>query len=121
MAISQTPQLGCPGLKFELDGHIAIITIDRPELGNSLGGEMSSAIRKIWAEVRDNHAIRAAVITGAGERHFSTGAEVGRLSTDNADDGMEGWGVCIAPVNEWLAVSRRQVAAVREALVTIAH
>jgi hypothetical protein len=26
--------------------------------------------------------------------------------------------VCIAPVNEWLAVSRRQVAAVREALVT---
>jgi two-component system response regulator AlgR len=36
---------------------------------------------------------------------------------ENADDGLEGWGVCIAPVNEWLAVSRRQVAAVREALV----
>ena len=28
----------------------------------------------------------------------------------------EGWAVCIAPVDEWLAVSRRQVAAVREAL-----
>ncbi|MBV9509431.1 MAG: enoyl-CoA hydratase/isomerase family protein [Caulobacteraceae bacterium] len=90
MATSQTPQLGCPGLKFELDGHIAIITIDRPELGNSLGGEMSPAIRQIWAEVRDNHAIRAAVITGSGERHFSTGAEVGRLSTDNADEGNTG-------------------------------
>jgi two-component system response regulator AlgR len=36
---------------------------------------------------------------------------------ENAEDGLEGWGVCIAPVNEWLAVSRRQVAAVREALV----
>ena len=33
------------------------------------------------------------------------------------DDGGESWAVCVAPVDEWLAVSRRQVAAVREALV----
>ena len=33
------------------------------------------------------------------------------------EDGGESWAVCIAPVDEWLAVSRRQVAAVREALV----
>jgi len=33
------------------------------------------------------------------------------------DDAGEGWAVCVAPVNEWLAVSRRQVAAVREALI----
>jgi two-component system response regulator AlgR len=33
------------------------------------------------------------------------------------DEGGESWAVCLAPVDEWLAVSRRQVAAVREALV----
>jgi len=33
------------------------------------------------------------------------------------DESGEGWAVCMAPVDEWLAVSRRQVAAVREALV----
>jgi two-component system, LytTR family, response regulator AlgR len=33
------------------------------------------------------------------------------------EEGGEGWAVCLAPVDEWLAVSRRQVAAVREALV----
>jgi two-component system response regulator AlgR len=33
------------------------------------------------------------------------------------EEGGESWAVCIAPVDEWLAVSRRQVAAVREALV----
>lgn len=33
------------------------------------------------------------------------------------DDGGEGWAVRMGPVDEWLAVSRRQVAAVREALV----
>lgn len=39
------------------------------------------------------------------------------LAGDSDDDGGEGWAVRIAPVDEWLAVSRRQVAAVREALV----
>ena len=36
---------------------------------------------------------------------------------DGEEEGGEGWAVRMAPVDEWLAVSRRQVAAVREALV----
>lgn len=39
------------------------------------------------------------------------------LAADGDDEGGEGWAVRMAPVDEWLAVSRRQVAAVREALV----
>ena len=39
------------------------------------------------------------------------------LAGDPEEEGAEGWAVCMAPVGEWLAVSRRQVAAVREALV----
>jgi two-component system response regulator AlgR len=39
------------------------------------------------------------------------------LAGDPDEDGAESWAVCMAPVGEWLAVSRRQVAAVREALV----
>jgi two-component system response regulator AlgR len=39
------------------------------------------------------------------------------IAGEAVEEGYEGWGVCIAPVSEWLAVSRRQVAAVREALV----
>ena len=35
------------------------------------------------------------------------------------DGGGEAWAVCMTPVEEWLAVSRRQVAAVREALVAV--
>ena len=50
-------------------------------------------------------------------RHAVRALERRAIAGENADDGLEGWGVCIAPVNEWLAVSRRQVAAVREALV----
>jgi two-component system response regulator AlgR len=39
------------------------------------------------------------------------------LPGDTEEEGSEGWAFCMAPVGEWLAVSRRQVAAVREALV----
>lgn len=41
------------------------------------------------------------------------------IAGESLEEGYEGWGVCVDPVNEWLAVSRRQVAAVREALVMI--
>ena len=39
------------------------------------------------------------------------------MSGEGDEDAGEAWAVCVAPVEEWLAVSRRQVAAVREALV----
>ncbi|HZT54809.1 MAG TPA: LytTR family DNA-binding domain-containing protein [Burkholderiaceae bacterium] len=39
------------------------------------------------------------------------------VAGEHDEEGAEGWAVRIAPVDEWLAVSRRQVAAVREALV----
>ena len=39
------------------------------------------------------------------------------LGAEGDEEGGEGWAVCMAPVGEWLAVSRRQVAAVREAIV----
>jgi two-component system response regulator AlgR len=41
------------------------------------------------------------------------------LAGERDDDSGEGWAVRMAPVDEWLAVSRRQVAAVRDALVTL--
>jgi two-component system response regulator AlgR len=48
-------------------------------------------------------------------RHAVRALERRSLPGEEADG--EGWAVCVAPVGEWLAVSRRQVAAVREALV----
>jgi two-component system response regulator AlgR len=41
------------------------------------------------------------------------------LAGERDDDSGEGWAVRMAPVDEWLAVSRRQVAAVRDALVAL--
>ena len=39
------------------------------------------------------------------------------IASEGDAEGGEGWAVCMAPGGEWLAVSRRQAAAVREAIV----
>jgi two-component system, LytTR family, response regulator AlgR len=50
-------------------------------------------------------------------RHAVRALERRTIAGEGDEEGGESWAVCMAPVDEWLAVSRRQVAAVREALV----
>ncbi|MYW98009.1 enoyl-CoA hydratase/isomerase family protein [Amycolatopsis rubida] len=78
-----------PEVLFEKRDHVACLTLNRPHRGNSLTGSMMPVIREMWAEVRDDPWIRAAIVIGAGERHFCTGADVhavagrGGMSTGN--------------------------------------
>jgi enoyl-CoA hydratase/carnithine racemase len=66
---------------YDKRGHIAYITVNRPESGNALTGPMHSVIRSIWADVQADPAIRCAIVTGAGTRHFSTGADLGNVAS----------------------------------------
>jgi len=52
-------------------------------------------------------------------RHAVRALERRIVAGEGDEEGGEVWAVRIAPVDEWLAVSRRQVAAVREALVAV--
>jgi len=59
-----------------LDGGIAVITINRPQSRNALDAEHYQALSEAWTRVRDDAAIRVAVITGAGDKAFSSGADL---------------------------------------------
>ena len=54
-----------------LEGGIAVVTINRPETRNALDAEHYQALSEAWSRVRDDAAIRVAVITGAGDKAFS--------------------------------------------------
>jgi enoyl-CoA hydratase/carnithine racemase len=69
-----------PQARFERIGHVAVITLNRPEIGNALSREMYALIAEFWQEVRENGDIRCVVITGAGDRHFCTGADLQNVS-----------------------------------------
>ncbi|CAM9724962.1 unnamed protein product, partial [Phaeothamnion confervicola] len=64
---------------FEKQGHVAIITMNRPEALNALSPEMLCRLVDYWKEVRDNPDIRVAVVTGAGPKSFCSGADLGQL------------------------------------------
>lgn len=61
---------------LELRDHIATITINRPERLNAMDAATYDALSEAWQQVRDDKDIRAAVVTGAGDRAFSAGADL---------------------------------------------
>jgi E-phenylitaconyl-CoA hydratase len=55
---------------------IAVITINRPERLNAMDADHYRALSAAWIQVRDDEAIHVAIVTGAGERSFTTGADL---------------------------------------------
>jgi enoyl-CoA hydratase/carnithine racemase len=66
-------------LLFEVEDSIAVLTLNRPAQGNSLSPELLIQLEDAWNRIEHDEAIRVAIITAAGERHFCTGAAVGAL------------------------------------------
>ena len=63
-------------IDFTLEDHVATITINRPERMNAMDTEHYNALSSAWVRVRDDPEIRVAIITGAGEKSFSAGADL---------------------------------------------
>jgi E-phenylitaconyl-CoA hydratase len=62
-------------LLFDLADNVAVITLNRPEVRNAMNRELSGALQEALQRIREDDAIRVAVITGAG-RTFSAGADL---------------------------------------------
>lgn len=60
-----------------IDDGIARVTINRAEAGNSITAEMRDHLAETFDELSANLAVRTVVLTGAGEKHFCTGAGLG--------------------------------------------
>lgn len=63
-------------IDFTLDNHVATITINRPERMNAMDTEHYEALSAAWVRVRDDPEIRVAMVTGAGDKSFSAGADL---------------------------------------------
>lgn len=64
-------------IDFSLDEKgIALITINRPEKRNAMDAEHYQGLSDAWTRVRDDTAVRVAIITGAGDKAFSAGADL---------------------------------------------
>ncbi|MBO5550609.1 MAG: enoyl-CoA hydratase/isomerase family protein [Lachnospiraceae bacterium] len=65
---------------YEVKGNYAVITINREKALNALNSEVLDDLDKVLDGI-DLDTVRAAVLTGAGEKSFVAGADIGEMST----------------------------------------
>jgi len=60
-------------IDLEVSDGIAVITINRPDRLNAMDRDHYRDLSAAWMRVRDDDEIHVAIVTGAGERSFTTG------------------------------------------------
>ena len=65
-------------------GRIARITIDREEKRNALNVAVMSDLREAFAKAREDEGCRVVVLTGAGDKAFCAGADLGGFTSDQS-------------------------------------
>ncbi len=63
-------------VKLEIEGAVATITLNRPDAMNAFNQEVFQGLQKAAISLKENPAVRVAIITGAGERAFSAGMDL---------------------------------------------
>ena len=67
-------------IKYEEEGQISILTINRPKALNALNSQILDELDKTLDSI-DTSKIRALILTGAGEKSFVAGADISEMST----------------------------------------
>ena len=75
-------------LLVTIENSICTITINRPDKLNALNRDVFTDLDKVVDEIRDNPAIRSAIVTGAGSKAFVAGADITEFNTLNKQDAI---------------------------------
>jgi enoyl-CoA hydratase len=71
-----SPEPG-PPVVVSVDGPTMLVVLNRPDRMNALTPEAYIRLAEAWYRFRDDDTLRAAILTGAGDRAFTAGADLG--------------------------------------------
>src|SRR3954467_12736637 len=87
------PQTGTqPHALVELDGHVLVVTMNRPEARNALSGEMLAIMQQAWERANNDPGVRAGTLTGAAG-YLCAGADLKACSASSPSARFEA-GAC---------------------------
>ncbi|MGH2598097.1 MAG: enoyl-CoA hydratase/isomerase family protein [Dehalococcoidia bacterium] len=111
---------------YALDGHIATITLDRPEALNAIDREMNARLAETWGRFDADDEAWVGILTGAGDRAFCAGADLIDLIPDATARARAGgltefnfggntrdfqtWKPCIAAINGFALAGGLEIA-----------
>lgn len=65
-------------VEYQVDGHVAVVTLNRPEARNAVSPEVAVRLAEAWEQVKGDDNVRVAIVTGTGSS-FCAGADLGQL------------------------------------------
>jgi enoyl-CoA hydratase/carnithine racemase len=68
------------------EGHVEILTLNRPEARNAINRSLAEALAKALSEAEADNGCRCIILTGAGDKAFSAGADLKALAAGVAPD-----------------------------------
>ena len=74
---------------YEKKGAIAYVTLNRPKVLNALNGKTWDDLRAAFEKARNDGEVRGVILTGAGDKAFIAGADIGELAHLSAIEGEE--------------------------------
>src|SRR5258707_418408 len=84
-----TAALTLENVLYEKRGAIAYVTLNRPKVLNALNRRTWEDLQTAFEEAREDSAIRGVILTGAGDKAFIAGADIGELSKVTAVEAEE--------------------------------
>src|SRR5712691_2419688 len=79
-AASPTAALTLANVLYEKKGAIAYVTVNRPKVLNALNTPTWKDLRTAFEDARDDATVRGVILTGAGDKAFIAGADIGELA-----------------------------------------
>jgi enoyl-CoA hydratase/carnithine racemase len=77
--------------QLTITGNIATVTLNRPEKRNSITPEMMTELDSIFGSLDNNVDVRFVIVTGAGDKAFSTGADLKSFASHDRDSARRNW------------------------------
>jgi enoyl-CoA hydratase len=68
-------------LLYDIQGHVAVITLNRPGALNAWYRGMNDELRQAATEIDNDPNVRVVIITGAGEKSFSSGIDLKKIAS----------------------------------------
>jgi enoyl-CoA hydratase len=81
--------MGYENLLYEKRDGIAFITFNRPKVLSALNRKTMEELQHVLVDAREDGAVRVLILTGAGEKAFVAGADIGELSQQTPVNGKE--------------------------------
>jgi enoyl-CoA hydratase/carnithine racemase len=81
--------LSLPNVRYETKGPIAYVTVNRPKVLNALNTPTWTDLKAAFEEAKADASVRGVILTGAGDKAFIAGADIGELAHVDAYDAEE--------------------------------